>query len=167
MATATATYNAVRKYFISNSRKERVMCGWSGIVQENRPSLFKRPACYPVVKARLLGAGRALLALKLLDALRYGGSVLQELLLDLRVLFKQRLGAEQQPLEDHCLEIVRLELERLVDGLFSRLGVFQPFVLRNGEVLLSLLPVVGGDHLMGLGVVRFLLGARLESLHRL
>ena len=80
------------------------MCGWKrrgvaavccpgGIVQENRPSFFKRTACYVVVKPRLLGAGCALFALNLLGALRIGAGVLQELLDDLLILFEQRLGA--------------------------------------------------------------------------
>src|SRR6185369_1878106 len=117
---------------------------------------------YEVVKRRLLGAGRALLALNRFPLRLVAFCFLDELLRGLRILFEERLRAQQQPLEDQRIEVIGLQRERLVDGLLARLGVLHSFFLRDREVLLRLFPVVAGDHLMRLGIVRLLVGALLE-----
>ena len=88
--------------------------------------------------------------------------VLQELLLLGRILLEVGLQAEQQPFVDDRLDVVRLELQRVIDRRHPFANEVLLFRVLQLEVAVGLVPVVGGDGVERFGVVRFLRGALFE-----
>src|SRR5687767_8256307 len=75
----------------------------------------------------------------------------KQLLLHLRVFLDQRLRAEEQVLVAEGVDVVALQLKRLVDRLVPFLDVLNLLRGRHREVAVSLLPVVDRDDLVRLG----------------
>ena len=88
---------------------------------------------------------RLLLLAQLLGLVAEAVRLAQQRLLPGRVLLDVRLQPEQQVLVGDRLEVVALELDRLVLGLDARLDVLPLVGVGQAEVAVDLVPVVRGD----------------------
>src|SRR5678815_513964 len=133
--------------------------------REKRKGRFpegKRPLFDKNVVVLLAGAGGPLLFLNLDGAVAVLIGFLEQCLLLGGIFLEIRLHAEQQILVGERLGIIRLQLDRLVDRLVTGLDELDLVGLRRREVAIRLFPVVGGDCVEGLGIVRLLLGAGMQ-----
>ena len=92
---------------------------------------------------------------------------LEELLLLGGILLHVGLQAEQQVLIDERLGVIRFDLQRVIDGFDAFADEVALLGFLQLEVAVRLVPVIRGDRVERLGVVRLFLRALLERLDRL
>src|SRR5215213_2997896 len=95
------------------------------------------------------------------------GALLDEILLPLRVLLDEGLGAEQQPLVGHGLDVVRLDLERLVHGRETVVDDLHLVLVGQTEITRRLVPAVGRQAIVRFGILRFELDVLANVLDQL
>src|SRR5437762_4572303 len=129
----------------------------------------ERPAAFDPIsrsRRRLADAGDLLLA-QLLRLVAQPIGFLEQLLLLGGILLQVRLEPQQEILVHERFGIVRLDLQRVIDGLDALADVFAFLVFLQLVVAIRFVPVVGRDRIERFGVVRLFLRALLERLDRL
>ena len=81
------------------------------------------------------------------------GRILDQLLLNLRVLLEQRLLTQQEAFEGQGFHVVALERKRLVGRLQPLLDVIALLRVVQPDIALRLVPVVAGDRMERLRAV--------------
>ena len=87
--------------------------------------------------------------------------------MDRRVLFHDGLGPQQEALVGNRFHVVGLDANGLVDGLQAVEDELHLFLVREAEVARRLVPVVGGERVIRLGVLRLELDALAQVLDQL